>query len=146
MAHRIIEIPGGRTTNDDAPEVKIVAPSDHPVTLIIMYYAGGTAENRVFGELSFEHVLEYRWKADFVCYEDHPEHEEDAKLGLIEIIDSRYVADMATKGQLRDYPGKRFGLGLNETQVRHFRISFDDHGRYDIIALEVSVREIVEDD
>lgn len=146
MAYKVIEIPGGGTRLEDAPSVRILGASGEPVTLIIQYHARETVEGQppLFGEITFFDVLEYRWIADFVDYEDYPEHEKDFEFGLVEIIDSKYIENMASKGPWRDFPGQRFGPGIKESSVRHFRIVFDEYGKFDIIAFEVSVRETSE--
>ena len=144
MAHKTIEIPGGTTSDDEGLAVLVTTCHDQPTTLSFRYLSGGTEEHPIFGEIIFTNVFEYRWKADFAIYEDYAEHDGDGTLGLIEIISSRYIEAMASKGRLRNHPGIRLGLGVDESQVRHFRIGVDDHGRYDIIALNVSIREIAE--
>ena len=148
MAYKIIEIPGGTTTLDDAPQVQIIGSSGTGVTVVIKYNSSYIEEGKPsrFGEITFSGIFEYRWvKSDFE-YEAHPEHEGDYEFGLIEIMDSAYIEDMASKGSRRDYPGERFGFGRDfpESRVRHFRLAFDDYGRFDVIAVEVTIKEIDE--
>jgi hypothetical protein len=142
MTYKIIEIPGGSTTLDDGPNIKIVGASNEPVSVIVTYIAGGSVEGRVFGEITFDNVLEYRWIAGFVDYDDYPQHKQDYELGLIEVLNSAYVENMASKGPLRELSNQRFGAATKEKDVRHFRLGFDDYGCFDVIALAVSVRTV----
>ncbi len=145
MAHDDIPIPGDRTSYEDNPEVQIVHLSDHPLSMVIRYHSRATRQDEkpVFGEITFSDVLEYRWvdaENEYFLFPD----EDDYKHGLIEILNSKYVENMAAKGSQRDRPGKRFGPLVEESSVHHFRLAFPHYGCFDVIARGVSVREIVE--
>jgi hypothetical protein len=149
VAHKVVAIPGGSTSNDDDPQVTIVGPIDHPLTFIFKYHAYFEDENEncpVYGELTFTNVLAYRWITEFLEYEEFPEHREDGSLGVVEVLDSRYIEEMSTKMlsrfRLGNVPWKRLGLGINADEVKHYRIGVDDHGQYDIFCLGVIIKEI----
>jgi hypothetical protein len=76
--------------------------------------------------LVFEHVVEYHW-SDFEFHRDVYGANAGA-LALVEIEDSPAVADIRGSGR---YIG---------TDLRHYRITFDDHGTYDLVCekLEIS--------
>jgi hypothetical protein len=144
MAHRVIDIPGGGTRFDAAPSVRVEGAEDEPVSLSVKYHSRATTGGRapVFGVITFTDVLEYRWVADFADYEDYAAHKDDSQFGLIEIIASAYVENMASKGMWSSYKGQRFGEVIKESEVRHFRLAFDEYGKFDVIALGVTVGEI----
>lgn len=146
MAHTVIAIPGGSTRFEDAPRVRILGASGESVSIVITYRASAIHPDQplLWGEIIFSDVLEYRWIADFVKYEDHPRHQDDFTFGLIHITDSAYVKTMAAKGPWRHARGHGFGDVIPESHVKHFRLAFDEYGRFDIIALGVSIREMVE--
>lgn len=143
MNFKIIDIPGGSTNREDSPEVQIVCPSEFPLTLIIKYHSHWivSGEPPRFGEITFSNVLEFRWVEEEYEYFQFPE-ERDHGYGLIEILDSKHKENMASKMQWKDNPGKRFGPAVEESDVHHFRLAFPKYGYFDIIALEVSIREI----
>ena len=145
MNFKLIDIPGGSTMTDDSPDVKIVCPSDSPLTLIIKYHSNwiGRGEPPRLGEITFSSVLEFRWIDEACEYFQFPE-ERDHGYGLIEILNSKHKENMASKMQWKDRSGKRFGPTVEESDVHHFRLAFPYYGCFDIIALEVSIREIPE--
>jgi hypothetical protein len=114
MAFRTIDIPGGSTSYEDAPSVRVIAAPDEDVSLVLAYRASSEAEGSLFGEITFSSVLEYRWRSAENLYEEHSEHANDIAFGLIEVLDSRYIETMASHGKL--------------------------NGVFDVIALGVSVR------
>lgn len=137
-------MPGDTTQYDDSPEVRILNASGGSTQLSITYYAGlitpsGTAPK---AQILFHDVLEYRWVIDSFEYEDFDEHQDDFSLGLIEIVNSRYIDRMASRGPWRDHPQMRFGDVINEADVKHYRIVFDEYGHFDVIALGVSIEEV----
>lgn len=146
MAFTKIDIPGGKTNWYAFPTVQVIGTTDESVTLVIRYHATERREHQpsLTAEVTFVDVFEYRWQAEFIEYEDLPCHRGDFTFGLIEILESQYVENMASKGSLRKYPGKRFGSGIAESDVRHFRIAFDDYGRFDVIAMGVKVEAVPE--
>ncbi|MET0645673.1 MAG: hypothetical protein ABW208_03570 [Pyrinomonadaceae bacterium] len=144
MAHRVIGIPGGSTKFDSAPSVRVEGAEDEPVKLVVKYHSrettGGAAP--MYGLITFTDVLEYRFVASFFEYEDYAGHERDFRFGLIEILDSEYVENMAARGARREHAGQRFGEVIKESEVKHYRLAFDDYGQFDVIALGVSVGEV----
>jgi len=141
MTYRVIEIPGGSTKYDDAPSIHIAAGSGSFATVVIRYISGMSrgGQSPPLAEIIFSRVIEYRWIHEDYYYVSGGEA---AGFRLIEIIDSKYVEEMAANSPWRRYPGKRFGPFIPESDVRHFRLPFDDYGVFDIIALGVSVREM----
>lgn len=142
MAYKIIDIPGKDTTLDVAPQFEVINTEGCPI-VIIRYYCRYIEEGpALFGQLKFSTVFEYRWIHDMIEYTDFPEHKDDYENGLIEIRNSSYVENLASKGPKRDRTGRRFGLYLAEEAVRHFRIGFDHYGIFEIIALEVDIQTV----
>ena len=158
MAYRVIELPGvrrdpGRTSwaKTSFDSIRILGRRDEPVcvTVVICNYSPShdDAVHRYF-HLQFSGVLEYRYIDEIVSYEDQEAHRHDFEFGLIEILDSAYIENMASKGRRGNYPiGQRFGKfdpapgsgGIAESEVRHFRLAFDKWGRLDVIALHLSI-------
>lgn len=144
MNVQTIPIPGGSTRFDDAPIVEIQAGRNQPLSLVVRYVAGQhqAGQPALLGEITFKDVLEYRWIESEVEYEDFTEHEDAYEFGLIQIQESRYIERMAAKGPWRDFPQQRFGGTIHEEDIKHFRLAFDEYGRFDVIALGVVIREI----
>ncbi len=147
MAYLKIDIPGGRTIYEDAPSVQIVCTASSWASLIIKYAAAEYVEGQpqLYGEITFKNVMEYRWVVFGYDYSPYSDDEYEGEgFELIQITDSKQVEDMASKSPFRYYPGKRFGPVIDESRVKHFRISFDDYGSFDVIAFDVSVRSLTE--
>lgn len=146
MAYKVISIPGGSTTYDDCPRVQIISSDISKPTLIIKYIAGEFVENQpqLYGEITFLQVMEYRWVAFDYAYSPYQQDEQGEGFELIQIIDSKWIENIAAKGWFQKYPGQRFGPVIQESDVKHFRITFDDYGIFDIIAFDISVKEIFE--
>lgn len=144
MPYSVIPIPGGGTRFEDAPVVQVLGNPNGAIALKIKYNASEITGGHppVYGEVLFSDVLEYRWQADSVEYEDFPQHEDDFQFGLIEIHNSAYIDNMATKGVRGNLREHRFGAGIKDAEVRHFRMGFDDYGCFDIIALNVLANEV----
>ena len=70
---------------------------------------------------TFDDVLEYRWR----YFDVDEDSAEEGGLELGEITDSRRVAELSRQG---------FHFGL-----RHYVISFDEHGTYDVICTGLRV-------
>ncbi len=141
MSHTLIPIPGGGTILDDRPIVEVVSKRYELVQLVIKYHSCYSDEGSRMGELTFKDVFQYRWTYDEIDYNDFESDADDFEFGLIEITNSPYIADILSKSQKY-----RAGRGLAEQMrfynVRHFRLGFDEYGCFDIIADDVSVREI----
>jgi len=76
-----------------------------------------------------KHVLEFAW-SEFdrgVRAGDR-----DVAFALIEITDSLLIAEINNRVRER---------GWDERIVHHYRIAFDDHGRYEIVCTEVTIEE-----
>jgi hypothetical protein len=84
----------------------------------------GDQEFRVT-KLACEHVVGYEWN-DFEFHR-LPANPDDVELGLIEITDSEFVAEITSSGRY-------IGAALH-----HLRICFDDHGTYDIVCEKFSI-------
>ena len=127
MAHMRVEGEGLRTTYAFAPRVSTSTVRDGPTSIRLEFASSGIycddQEVRVT-QLQFDHVVAYNWN-DF---EFHilTSNFQDVELGLIEIADSPTVAEIRST--------KRYiGEGLH-----HFRITFDDHGTYDIVCEKIT--------
>ncbi|MFL5801987.1 MAG: hypothetical protein ACJ8CR_09635 [Roseiflexaceae bacterium] len=142
MSYKTIDIPGGSTRFEDSPVVQIRGIKDGPVEVIIKYHARETTGGRppLFGVITFTNVLEYRWTSDVIEYYPYNDSENIA-FGLIQILDSKHIKDIVTKGPWHSLPNKRFGPNIEESEVKHFRLIFDEYGQFDVIALGISVGE-----
>ncbi len=142
MAYIVIPIPGGGTTLDDRPVVQVVSERNQMVKLIIKYKSCHSDEGPRFGELTFTPVFQYRWTYDEVDYNEFESDAEDYEFGgLIEIIDSAYLADILAKTE--KYHGQQGFIAYKKFyNIRHFRLGFDEYGVFDIVAADVLVREI----
>jgi hypothetical protein len=160
MAYKIIELPGvhyeaKRKGWEKAyfESLEIRGRRDEPISLTIIVGNYNTMKNGgqpKYFRLRFDGVLEYRFIDEIVSYEDIETHKGDYEFGLIEILDSAYVENMASKGRRRELPvGQRFGKydddpnsgGIFERDVRHFRFAQDKWGKLDIIALRLSIEQ-----
>ncbi len=146
MSHKIIPIPGGSTQFEDGPILQVSGNANSPINLSIKYCAAEIVANRpaVYGLIVFSSVLEYRWQEGYLEYEDFAAHKDDYEFGLIEVINSEYIKNIAAKGVRADFSEHRFGEGVDDAEVKHYRLAFDEYGRFDVIALSVSVSEISE--
>lgn len=128
MVHRRIEDEGVRTSYAFAPRLAAFAMRDGPTSVQLEFGSSPVyQDNQEFRvtRLSCDRVVEYEWNS----FEFHrlPVNPEDVELGLIEITDSRLIADIMSKGRYVGEP------------LHHLRISFDDHGTYDIICERFSI-------
>lgn len=140
MAHVRIDIPGNTTSYEDAPEVLVKVLPNEPVSLVLTYHSEPIRDGIAsFGVVTFQNVFEYRWMSDSIEYEEFDEHINDYDFGLMEIVNSQYVERIASKGPWREYHHKRFGDVISEEDVKHYRIAFDEHGHFDVIALSVVI-------
>jgi hypothetical protein len=108
---------------------------DGPTTLRLEFGASPVyGDDQEFGvtQLSFEQVVGYEWNA----FEFHrlPANPKDIELGLIEITDSELVAEIMSSGRYIGEP------------LHHLRVSFDDHGTYDIICQRFSTAHVTSAD
>lgn len=140
MGYRVVEGDGPRTRYAGTPSVVIDAVPDGPLALEVTFQAeparSGTEAR--FTRLRFESVLEYRWIAVGQTY--FPSNRDDFEFGLIEIVDSGQVKRLLDEGRYADRPpGQRLGGTIDEAQVRHYRIGFDDYGSLDVISLGLRI-------
>jgi hypothetical protein len=90
-----------------------------------------------FTRLRFERVYEYRWVADYSTYFLTDRH--NFKFALIEIQDSELIERMVAAKAYVDKPvGKRFSPWIDERDLRHYRIGFDDYGTFDVVCLDMT--------
>jgi hypothetical protein len=110
----------------------------------VRYHSGYLEENQParFGQITFKDVFEYRFIDETIEYEEHDRHEHDGELGLVEITDSQYVETMLARSARAAGPaGRRLADHLPDSEIRHYRILFDDYGKLDVIAMGVDVAE-----
>lgn len=138
VAYRVVPGEGLRTRWDDEPTVVIRNKREAPATVELSFFTEplepGWIPRRT--RLTFLKVLEYRWVEWEVGY--HLTDQDDGALGLIEIAPSEHVAMMAEQGTSYDWSGRIPGA-MTADNVRHFRISFDEHGSYDLLCLELRI-------
>jgi hypothetical protein len=132
--HHLVDGEGLRTTYAYAPRVTITTIENGPTHVELQFPSSGFAapppqEVRVT-RLAFEHVLEYVW-ADFEFDRDPYELDVGA-FSLTEIDDSRAVAEIRATGR---YVG---------SDLRHYRITFDDHGTYDVVCERLRISYSIE--
>jgi len=139
--YKVIKIPGGSTEADNEPRVQILGGGNIPLELLITYHTGQSEGTKVrLGEIRFTNVLEYRWISDTIWYYPYGD-DKNFIFGLVEIFKSEYIEDIASKGKYKDYIGRRFGPNIDEALIRHFRLSFDEYGYFDVVAFAVSIKE-----
>ncbi len=142
MAHRVIEIPFGSTILEDNPVVEVVRKPGEMVNLIVKYDSCYSGEGNRMGELTFVKVFQYRWTYGEIDYDDFESDPSDYAFGLIEITDSRHIADILAKTEKQRAKDSGLVLYMKLYNVRHFRLGFDEYGYFDILAADVCVREI----
>ena len=128
MVYRVVEGRDLRTRYAFAPRVVTSSERDGPTTLLLSF-----ASSAIYGDdeevsttaLAFEHVVEY----GFNDFEFHrlSSNPQDVEFGLIEILDSPIVVAIRSTAR---YIGD---------DLRHFRISFDDHGTYDVVCERLGI-------
>jgi hypothetical protein len=144
MSYTALSIPGCTTSYEGDPVVRISAVPDGPVSLIVDYCASYIEDGPLYGEITFSQILEYKFQVSFVDYEDFPEHSSDYEIGPIEIHQSAYIENMASRGVNARFHGHRFGQFIEEAEVKHYRLGFDDYGRFDVICFGASAKVISE--
>ena len=163
MELRNIPMPGLVPKQAYDIQVRISGQEDTGIDLILSYGFGTldfkydpnvdySKQPSRFGEIVFTTVIEHRFYWDTFCYNDFPEIAElemkhfvlGDELGLIEVVGSPYTENMLSKGvlsHLEDRMGGGPWGGVSEADVKHYRISFDKYGCFDILALGVRTRE-----
>ena len=140
MGYRCVEGDGLSTRYDGTPRLAVTAVDDGPVSVEVLFRASEarTGEPADFTRIVFEDVIEYRWVASNQTY--FMMNREDFEFGLIEIIDSELIAAMLNEGMYASQPkGKRFGGVIDEANLRHYRIGFDDYGTLDVVCLNIQI-------
>jgi len=83
----------------------------------------------------FVRVLDFRFFDFELGLEEQMVNSNDLENGLIEVTDSGLIRAFAAAGSLR-----RTAVPIvNEEDLRHYRIAFDDHGIYDVICLGIEL-------
>jgi hypothetical protein len=124
VAYRSVPGHGLRTRWDDQPVVLITNHRDTFGTLELSWATEPVSEHWVprRTRVVFEDVVEYRWR-----YWDVGERagREEGGLELGELEDSDRVTALVQQGF--------------DSDLRHFRISFDEHGRYEVICRRIQI-------
>ena len=133
MAHIAVTGSGLRTTFAAAPRVHFRNFADDRAEIGLSFAASPLAEDHRFDvtTITFAHVIEFH----FIDFETglHFDHEQDVRFALIELTDSTEVQRLIANGRFASEPtGRRLGA-VGEANVRHYRITFDDHGTYDVV-------------
>lgn len=137
MAHRRIPGDNLRTTYAGAPEVVVDAVPDDRLDVRLSFPSAplGAPGPRTT-TLSFGNVYGFHFSDSVIgLYLGHPH---DVEFALIEITDSESVHRILTEGRFADQPGERLGA-TPEADLRHYRITFDDHGTYDVLCSRLTV-------
>ncbi len=126
-------VPGTRlaTRYAYAPTVRMEAEDDGPTRVVMEYTSSTIQESQppLRTRLTFSRVLEFRW-SEFdrgVGLRDS-----DHAFSLIEITDSAVIAEINRRVTER---------GWDKRTLHHYRIGFDDHGRYEIVCAELDIQE-----
>jgi hypothetical protein len=73
----------------------------------------------------------------------HVGNRHDVAFRLIEITDSTEIERLLTSGRFSSAtPGQRLGGVLAEDDLHHYRVTFDDHGTYDVICTDIAIRRL----
>lgn len=140
MAHLVISIPGRTTHLGPSPKWSFTGGGSTSARVTIRYQSDLAASS--WGEITFSGVLECRWIKAGLEYDEHVVHADDRSDGLIEIVESAYIAAMDAmgwhkrSGRLQDYP----------KPVRHFRFCHASWGELNVIATGIVIRTIDADD
>ena len=140
MGYRRIEGDGLSTRYAGTPRLAVTAVDDGPMSIELYFQASQarTGEPAAFTRIVFEAVFESRWVAADQTY--FVANRDDYEFRLIEILDSGLIAMMLNEGTYEGQPkGQRFVGVIDEADVRHYRIGFDDYGTLDVICLSIQV-------
>jgi hypothetical protein len=135
MAYRLVDDGGlSRTSWDDQPTITVRNKASQSTTLVIEFFSEPNAGRRT--RLTFDAVWRYEWTEFSVGYEST--NRKDGEFALVEILDSEVVSDMLEHGHwLEEGPHRNLRDVFHATPLRHYRISFDDHGEYDVICSQL---------
>ncbi len=123
MASRVIEGQGLRTTYAFAPLVHVTTRRDGPTSVRLEFSSSSvTGPGQAFRVtiLTFDGVVAYSWN-DFEFHR-LPSNPDNSGFELLEILDSPIVSEIVSTGRYIGDP------------LKHYRITFDDHGTYDIVS------------
>lgn len=143
MTHRRVGGDETRTRYTPAPVVAVhTKPNDFPTVVLefpssLLNEPGPILTTR----LEFHSVFEYRFIAtDYVYF---PTDRDDHAFALIEILDSQLREELLSRSKYQGFsPGERLGGFVKETDLRHYRIGFDEHGHYDLLSVGVDIEQI----
>lgn len=140
MGYREVSGSGLSTRYAGTPALNVKATPDGPVDVEICFQAESARAGEIatFTRLLFVSVLEYRWiAADHTFF---TANRDDFEFALIEIVDSDEVKLMTAEGMYSDRaPGQRLGGVVDERNLHHFRIGFDDYGTFNIISMNIKI-------
>lgn len=142
MAYAHVAGGGLHTTYAEAPVVEVVTHREAMPDLSLVFRSAPTTEDvsAAFTKVVFRQILEYHWVNYLLDLELG--NQGDLAFRLIEISDSDRLRRLVEAGilgcaNLSDRLDEKF----NESDVRHYRICFDDHGTYEVICTEVSISQ-----
>lgn len=125
-----------RTRYAEAPQVRFDVKGD--VTVVTMAFNSsllGPDRHYWVTEIRFIHVLDFGFK-DFDLGLDLV-NPDDFKYALIEVRESEIIRRFRETGALVRVASPV----VNVDDLRHYRIAFDDHGTYDVVALGIEASE-----
>ena len=135
MTYRRVGGDETRTRYASAPIVRVESRTDSSMCVQIAFWSGeGPAgSSKRYTVVSFLDVMEFGWvEFDFG---GPKENRFDFEFALIEIVDSERINGIL----LRDRDTDQGSATWSVAGLHHFRLGFDDHGTYDIVALSVEL-------
>lgn len=142
MAHIDIGDEQTRTSFEGAPDVSIVNVENGETTLSISLHAEPINDKHesLHTVITFGKVRLYSFHES--AFGGPPENPRDRSLRLIEVTDSELKAWHFDHG-FREMVEQTspFGERPAEADYRHYRIVFDEHGTYDVICLDLDIRQ-----
>jgi len=151
---RSIPIPGDNRIS--SPNAQILGDKDTALTLTVSYhffvvddYDSTKRPKKRIGEISFTSLIGFRFCWAEMVYDEYPEIydamiaeiEKGHSYVLNEIMYSPYIEHMLSTNY-HSHLDNRMGYdSVQEADVKHFQISIDKYGVFDVLALEVSTNE-----
>lgn len=144
MGHKEVAEPPLRTMYASTVRVRVLGDVDTRIGLQLEFPSAPSDGRQIrFSRVTFTSVCEYRWVFGETLYSLF--NRDDSGFSLIEIIDSDHIKAMVDRGMFATQPaGRRLGGVADERSLRHYRIGFDEYGRFDVIALGVEIEEFSE--
>jgi hypothetical protein len=130
--YQVIDREVTATRYAEAPTVLIEAASGQPTTVTLRYassYVDRGGKGRTT-EVTFRHVLDFRFRDQELGLDGTDAG--NSAFALIEISDSELIGQFIAAGRVR----MRSDGVVREGDLRHFRLTFDEHGRYDVVCTE----------